>query len=380
MNHKKIRIIILSIFIAASLFFLLEKAFLPGVSNSLYSQKSFKIIATIVSLIKDDYIEEPNPSKTMNGAFKGLVSSLDNLSGYLDKDSVAKYLHQKEPGLKETGAILYKKEGPFPLVIGVKENSPAAKKGIKTGDMIGAFDNKTTMTMSMLEANLYLKDTEGAPVNIKIIGSQEDRIISVEKALLSPESYLYSTENGTSGILKIQHLYPPCVDEIKKNILSRIKVQQEPLILDLRNCAEGEIEEAQKFVNLFLQAKSIGYLEKKGDIIQSLSCQDKAELDELPLIIWTNQATLGPAEVVAGVLKKHKKAKIIGLPTLGLVAKQDFFPFEDGSGLVLTSAIYHLDSENEVWHKGITPDHELKGSNHSLDVYLKETRRILPKI
>jgi carboxyl-terminal processing protease len=143
--------------------------------------------------------------------------------------------------------------------------------------------------------------------------------------------------------------------------------------LDLRNCHEGDIEESRKLINLFLKSPNIGYFETKGGTKEILSCPDDAELEKLPLVIWTNQATIGPAEAVVGVLKEFKRAKIIGLPTLGLVAKQNFFVLDDGSGLLLTSGIFHLRSGEKLWEKGIKPDIKINEEDQTLSTYLKKS-------
>ncbi len=133
------------------------------------------------------------------------------------------------------------------------------------------------------------------------------------------------------------------------------------------------MEEAIKLINLFLKSPNIGYFETKGGIKETLACPDDAELEKLPLVIWTNQATIGPAEAVAGVLKESKRAKIVGLPTLGLVAKQNFVVLEDGSGLLLTSGIFYLKSGEKLWEQGTKPDIKINGEDQSSSTYLKKS-------
>jgi len=363
--------ILFSILIAASLFFLFEKEFLPGRSSKSSPQNKIRILGNVISLIKDDYVEKPDPARTMEGAFRGLVNHLDILSSYLRKENVIKFKQRNR--LKETGIVLYKRYGSFPVVIGIKENSPAEKKGIKIGDSISALDGSSTLMMSMLEANLYLKEIEERPVKLSVLQMSGNQQISIERTTLFEEPFSYSPAKGTSGILKFHNLFPPSVDKIKEKILPLLKSEKKPLVLDLRNCHEGDIEEGRKFINLFLKKETIGYFKKRGKIIDTLSCPDDAELDKLPLVIWTNQATIGPAEAVAGVLKEYRNAKIIGLQTPGLVAKQNFFDIEDGSGLLLTSAVFYINPEKELWQKGIIPDIKVKREELSIDSYLKIT-------
>jgi len=373
MTKKRARILLFAVLVFIVLFFLLEKSFLPGLLSKLSPDRNFELLGKVIQLIKNDYIEEANPAKTMKGAFKGMVDSLDVLSSYLDKESVLRYSQRKEANLKDIGIVLYKKYGSFPQVIGINENSPAERKGIQIGDFISSLDGRSTLTMSMTEANLYLKDRDKKTIKLRIFKGEETKEVDIERTLLFEQPFSYAKAKGTSGILKIHQLYPPCAKKIREEIIPRLKPEKRTFILDLRGCHEGDIEEAKKLINLFLKSPNIGYFETKGGTKEILSCPDDAELEKLPLVIWTNQATIGPAEAVAGVLKELKRAKIIGLPTLGLVAKQNFFVLDDGSGLLLTSGIFYLRSGKKLWEKGIKPDVKINGEDQSLSTYLKKS-------
>lgn len=380
MLKKRANIVLLSAVALVSLFLLLEKNILPGFSSKSSSPKDLRVLATVINLVKNHYIEEPNPSKTMEGAFKGLVDSLDVLSSYLDREAALKYNLQKENRLKETGVILYKKFGTFPQVMGIIKDSPAENNEIQVGDLISSIDGQGTLDMSMLEAHLQLKNEERKPAILKIIRRDETKTFRIERKWLFDKPVSYSLQKKTSGLLKIHHLYPPCVSKIREEVLPLLKGKKQTLILDLRNCHEGELEEAVKLTNLFLKAKEIGYIEKKGGAKEILSCEEESELGKLPLVVWVNRATFGPAELTAAVLKEFKKAKIIGLSTLGLVAQQNFFPLDDGSALVLTSGIFHLKSGKNLWEKGLKPDVKIEGDDLDDESYLEKTIPLLPTL
>jgi len=309
----------------------------------------------------------------MEGAYKGLANSLDQLSGYLDKGIVAKYSQQKEVRLNETGIILFKRAGTFPQVTGVVENSPAEKKGLKPGDFLSTIDDRTTLMMSQTESILVLRSKDTTPVKIRVLRENSTLDLTVDRSRLFDSSFSFHAAEGTSGILKIYYLLPPCASEIEKVIVPRLKTGKSPLVLDLTNCAEGSLEEARKLINLFLKADPIGFMEKKGGIKVFLSCADAPEVKTLPLYVWVSQATMGPAEAVAGVLQEFKRAKVIGLPTVGAVAQQDFFPLSDGSGLLLTSGIFRLNSGAKLFGEGIKPDITLEVGDQSQAAFLKKT-------
>ena len=364
------------ILVAVALFFLLEKNFLPGLFSQSVPPKPFELLGWVIKLIKDDYVDVPDPSKTMDGAYKGLVDSLDILSSYLDAESVNRYRTRMQGPFQEPGLVLFKRYRTFPMIIGIEEDSPAAKADLKLGTPIYALDGRSTLEMSMLEIDLLLKSKEAIPVEFKLDQGAENEIVSLGREQLFTEPYAYTESEGLSGILKLRALYPPLVDHIKKDLLVRLKKTKEPLILDLRNCNEGTLQEAIDLINLFLKKDNIGYLEKTGGEKQRLSCSKKAELQDLPLFIWTNQATMGAAELVASVLHEHRSAQVVGAQTLGLVAQQQFFALEDGSGLILTAAIFHPASQAVFWEKGLTPDVKIEADNQKYSTYLQETRKL----
>jgi len=378
MIKKRTGIILITLSVAVALFFMLERGIFSGLSPGLDSDKPFGLLANVIYLVKENYVEKPNPGKTMEGAFKGLVDSLDSLSSYLNKNSIPRYQQRQDPDLKEPGIVLYKAYGSFPVILGIKENSPAELEGLKLGESVSAIDGRATLTMSMLEANLYLKHKQKQTVNLKLIRAQKNTTINLECKVLYKAPFSFSPADKTSGILKIHTFSPPLVKMLKKNILPGLKGKKKSLILDLRTCWEGTIPEAIKFINLFLQKDNVGYFKGNNKEKEYISCLENAELKKFPLVIWTNPATMGPAEIVTGVLKNHTKAKVIGTRTPGLAAKQDFFLMEDGSGIVLTSAIFQLNKNEEFWQKGIEPDIKIDSTLRDSKNYLKETYKIIP--
>ncbi len=380
MSRKTVRITLLFLLVAASLFFLFESDILPGLSTQRPSKGILWIVREVVNHIKGDYVDEPDPSRTMEGAFKGLVNSLDESSSYLTKDAVSKRQQMETGDLKGVGIILYKKYRTFPVVMGVLENSPAEKKGIQIGDTISALDGQTTLTMSMYEANLTLRDKTNSPIRIRIMRTNKNEEIEVQREQLFDKPYTYLQADGTSGILSIYNFNSACIQEIKTSILPRLKTLSQSLIIDLRNSHQGNFDAMIEFVNLFLQSKNIGYFEDNRGNKEVLSTPSKPELTHLPLLIWTNQATMGPAEAAAAILKEYKQAKIIGYPTPGLVAKNKFIPLEDGSGLLLTVAIFQLNAKTKIWEEGINPDVRMEGMDQSSASFLEKTKKILTNI
>jgi carboxyl-terminal processing protease len=377
MGKKRTKYILVTLLAAAILFVMLEMNFLPNLFSQSAPPKPFEILGWVIKLIRDDYVEVPDASKTMSGAYKGLVDSLDPLSSYLDAEGVTRYRTRMRGPFLEPGLVLYKKYRAFPLIVGIEEGSPAARADLKLGTPVFALDGKSTLEMSMLEIDLLLKSTASVPVELKLDqGTDTEELVPLEREPLYSEPFEFRESEGLSGILKLRSLYPPLVERLKKDLVERLKKSGKPLVLDMRNCNEGTLEQTAALINLFLNKDNIGYLEKSGGEKQTLACTQAAELPDLPLFIWTNQATMGPAEMAASVLHEHRGAKVLGAQTLGMVAQQQFFALEDGSGLVLTSAIFLPTSQTAFWEKGLTPDVKIAVEDQTVSSYLQETRKL----
>jgi C-terminal processing protease CtpA/Prc len=167
------------------------------------------------------------------------------------------------------------------------------------------------------------------------------------------------------------------VTEFKTKVLPAIKAGKKPLIVDLRNCAEGDFEEARQFMNVFLKMESLGYFERKGVAKEVLAAPDAPLLPDLPLIIWTNQGTLGPAEAVAAIFRDLGRAKVVGLATPGLAARYEHFPLQDGSSVLLTSGVFCLNSGIQLWGRGVEPDVLVEPEDQSFQSFLKKTQPLL---
>ena len=374
---KKTRAILLTVIFGLSLVFLLEMTYLLGTATRSATPKNLYLLEAVIRLIRNDYLEEKDPLRTIDGSFKGLVNSLDGLSSYLDAENTARYLEQKGVPLRGPGIVVFKRYGAFPQVTGIIEGSPAEKEGLQIGDLITEVNGKATPAMSLVEVNLSLCDKDEVPLGLKVLRDDKTIDVNVDRVFLSPGPVAHSAQEGTSGIMRIARMSAPCVSEIKTKVLPGIRAGKKPLILDLRNCAEGDFEEARQFINLFLKTESLGYFEKKGAAKEVLASPEEPLLAKLPLIVWINQGTLGPAEAVAAVLKEFGRAKVVGIATPGLAAKHEEIPLEDGTSLLLTSGVFCLNSGVQLWGRGVEPDVPMDVDEQSFQSFLKKTQPLL---
>jgi carboxyl-terminal processing protease len=374
---RKTRIVFLAVLSAVGLFFFLDRAAVHAVSAGSTMPKNLDLLERVISLIRNDYLEEKDPVPTMDGSFRGLVNSLDTGCSYLNADSTARYQGQRNQPLQQTGLILNKRYGGFPQVVGLVENSPAAGAGIEVGDSVAEINGMGAANMSLAEVDLYLDDTEAKPVDLKMLRDEKTLEFKLDRTSLFPEPFAYKAREGTGGILQVFRLTPAAALQVRAKVVPVVRKQKKALILDLRNCSGGDFTGAQQLVNLFLSSESIGYFAGRGETKETIPASAAPVLEKTPVVVWVNAATIGPAEAVAGVLKDFNRAKIVGLSTPGLAAREEYVPLDDGTSILLTNGIFCLRSGVKLWGQGVEPDAKVDAASSGPDAYLKKTQDIL---
>ncbi|HEX9902816.1 MAG TPA: S41 family peptidase [Acidobacteriota bacterium] len=379
MNTRPVRILALASLSVLLLFFLLVRSFVPGpAARGGAEQSDLKLVESIIQLIQEEYIDRVEPERAMEGAYRGLVQSLDMLSSYLSREDLAKYNESGHPPLRDTGIVLIKTPGGMPQVAGLEEGRPASRSGLQIGDFISAINNRPTFGLSLWEARLLMLGHEDRPVKLRVVRQASTVEIAVERSLPPAKAYQFSPEKGTAGVLTISRLSFSGQDSLKGMIPASVAQASAPLVLDLRGCGQGDLESAHRLVNVFLRLPQAGYFLMKDGSRQPFSCPEPAVWDKVPLVVWTNQATLGPAEIVAGVLQSAKRAKVLGFPTLGLASKQKLFPLSDGCALLLTTGVFCYASGEKLWEKGVVPDEALSGQEAGRSQFLQKTLSLTP--
>jgi carboxyl-terminal processing protease len=375
----KTRLLSLGALAAGVLFFWVARQIRPANAAPAVPQSGSDLTEAVVRLIRADYVEEPNAKTTMEGGFRGLVNSLDALSSYLDKDAARKRADADLPRYKDLGLILFKRASTFPVVVGLVEGSPAEKAGLKTGDLVSALDDGSTILQGLSELRLALKSPEAKPAKIRVIRANETKEFTVVRGDIYPKPFTFAEQAGTAGILTIAHFYPPLVDEIKAALTTRLAGKAKPLIIDLRFAFEGDNEEARRFVNLFVKTAKAGQFEKKGGAKDTIACPEPAPFESLPLILWTAPATMGPAEIAAACLRDLRQAKAVGTLTAGLTARQETFPLPGGDVLLLTTGVFATASGEKIWSKGVPPDVKMDAGRSDKKAYLEKSAGLIPR-
>lgn len=364
--------------LAAAVFFLLETGTLSR-GHATPPARGFELLDTLMSHIRNDYLEERDPLQTAEGTFRGLVNSLDPLSAYLSKDLVEGY--RSLPARRaETGAVILKRYAGFPQVVAVHEKSPAQAAGLQLGDLISAIDGRNTLSMSLIEVKILLGGTDETPVAIRVLRGNDTHNLSVARAKLFPAPYTLLRAPGRPTRLRIHRFEEGLAAALTRDVVELFKGRKTPLVLDLRDCQDGSLDEAARVVNLFVRTADAGRFEGRAGALEPLVCSAEAPLATVPMVVWTDAGTAGPAELAAGLLQEVRKAKIVGFATPGLVARTALFPLKDDSAVLLTSGVFHLPSGRKIWDDGLVPDAAIPVDKLDEKTFLEKTLPLLPKL
>lgn len=377
MKSDRGRLLALTALIGAALFFVLQGRFLPGKSQRQMDLRPDDLVASVMRLIRTDYVEEPDPVRTTDGAFRGLVNSLDPLSSYFDRQTTARYL-SRESLTREIGAVVFKRHNTFPQIVSVLEGSPAVKAGLKPGDAISGIEGRSPLTWSLVEVRLTLREIENRAVRLRIVAGADTREVTVERDLLHPKAAELLPGDKDGLVLKIDRFSPQLMDEFRKELLPRLRNRRGPLVLDLRDSTDGDPDEALKFLRLFVKGEKLGWFEKKGGFKSIVTLKEEPELGRIPLAVWANAGTMGAAEIVAGILQEARKVRVVGQDTPGLAAREEMYPLSDDSSVLLTSAVFTLASGRKLWEKGVIPDYKIPPGSQGRQAYTEKTKTILP--
>jgi carboxyl-terminal processing protease len=313
-------------------------------------------------------VDEPNIPAVTNGALHGLLDSLDPQSAYL---SPLEYKDYKEktasaPG-GEAGMALTRRFG-YIGVISVLPDSPAAKAGLRIGDILEKIAGFTTSQMAIDQAQLLLKGQPGTVVKLSAIrrGKAEPQDIDITLAKLAPPKLVEDRVAGDIAYLHVPEFTSGTTAQIKEALAGFQQKGAKKLILDLRDCALGEEAEGISTAQLFVPSGTITTL-KGQTVTPVVYSADAAKVAwTLPVAVLIGNGTAGPAEIVASAISDNKRGDTVGERTYGIASQQKLIEMDNGSALILTVALYYSPSGKNIPAEGIAPTVEVHPSIDNL--------------
>jgi carboxyl-terminal processing protease len=344
-------------FIILSLLFF-EKSF----SENTDIYKKIDLFGEVLKKINEEYVDEIDQSQSMDAAINGLLQSLDPYSAYMTPESFESM--QTETSGKFGGlGIEVGMESGVVKVISPIDNSPAARVGLKAGDYIVKINNTQVQGKSLMEAVDLMRGPVGSSIEITVRrrGIKKALIFNIEREIIQIQSVKSELIDKNIGYIRLTSFNENSSKQIKKSVkkLNQNK-NLKGYILDLRNNPGGLLSQAIKISDFFLENGEIvstkgrqvsenrKWFAKKGDITNGKT-----------LIILINYGSASASEIVAGALKDHKRAIILGENSYGKGSVQSIIPLKNKGAIRLTIAKYYLPSGKSISEVGVTPDIEI---------------------
>ncbi len=353
--------------------------------------EELKVFTDVLAVVKRDYVSELENKRIVEGAIKGMLAVLDPHSGYLDPDFYQDLQVQTKGEFGGLGIEITIKDGLL-LVVAPMEDSPAERAGVRPGDIIVKIDGKFTKEFSLVDAVKRLRGPKGSPIQISLSrkGAAELVDVTVVRDNIAVRSVKGRFLGDGFGYVRIsqfmEHTADDLKDRLKRLASDRSLPELKGLILDLRNNPGGLLAQAVKVSDMFLKEGVIVYTDGRVEAQkQRFFAQTRGTEPDYPVIVLVNSGSASASEIVAGALKDHGRALVLGQQTFGKGSVQTITPLDNGGALTLTTALYYTKSGNSIQARGVTPDIEVAGALDTVQGGAdgggqEGARRVLPEV
>src|ERR1700675_735240 len=324
------------------------------------------LFGEVFERIRTNYVEKPDDAKLVEGAINGMITSLDPHSRYMN-DKTWREMQETTHGEFGGLGIEVTMEDGVIKVVAPMDDTPAAKAGIMSGDLITHINDEAVQGLSLEEAVGKMKGPIDTKTELKIVRKGVDKPIelSIVREIIRVRPVSFRAEGGEIGYVRITAFNEQTTDGLKKAIAEISKqIPQEKLagyVVDLRNNPGGLLDQAVSVSGTFMpRGEVVSTRGRTPEETQRFTARTGDLIKGKPLVVLINGGSASASEIVAGALHDHKRATLIGTRSFGKGSVQTIIPLGAGKGaLALTTARYFTPSGQSIQAKGITPDIEV---------------------
>ncbi len=330
----------------------------------------------VFGAIKANYVEPVEDSKLITEAIGGMLSGLDPHSAYLDAEAFRELQVGTQGEFGGLGIEVGTEDG-FVKVVAPIEDTPAARAGVKAGDLIVRIDDKPTKGMSLNDAVKMMRGKPKTTITLTLTrkGESQPLIVPIVRDVIKVQSVKSKPlENGV-GYVRITQFQEHTVENLVKHLDGLAKKDSlKSIVLDLRNDPGGLLHGAVGVSAAFLPPKSVvvttdgrtedarrKYVASPEDYLRGMRddviARVPASARNAPMVVLVNAGSASASEIVAGALQDHKRAVVIGTQTFGKGSVQSILPLSSTTAIKLTTARYYTPNGRSIQAKGITPDY-----------------------
>jgi len=322
---------------------------------------SIELFTQTLELVRSRYVDggKVGYDELVRAALKGMIASLDRHSQFMEPREYGDMRDEAQGSFGGLGIVISVEDG-FLTVVSTMDDTPAFRAGIAGGDRILAIEGENTADISVEQAVKLLRGEVGSSVTLTVRHEDDPvREVEVTRAVIEINSVknAHVAADGV-GYLRLARFSETVGADLRDAIADLLDEGMRSLILDMRDNPGGLLPSAVEVADLFLdESQMVVYTQGRGQERQDyLSGNPPLLPPELPMVVLVNSGSASASEIVAGALKDHGRAVLVGEKTFGKGSVQSVFAIRDGSALRLTTARYHTPSERVIHEHGIEPD------------------------
>ena len=353
-------LLVLAVLAAGSTMVSLARSQSASAANSeIYRQ--LDLFGEVLERVRSDYVEKPEDSKLIEAAINGMLTALDPHSAYLNPKHFRDMQVQTRGEFGGLGIEVTMENGVVKVVSPI-EDTPAAKAGIQSGDLITGLDKEQIQGLTLQEAVEKMRGPVNSPITLTIVrkGVEDPFDVKVTRDVIHINPVKYSAEGDDVGYIRVTTFneqttanMQKAIEDLKKQLGPKLK----GYIIDLRNNPGGLLDQAISVSDAFLDQGASGLTRGRNlEETQRSNARPGDMTDGKQLIVLINGGSASASEIVAGALQDHHRATIVGTRSFGKGSVQTIIPLGSNGALRLTTARYYTPSGRSIQAKGIEPE------------------------
>ena len=349
MNNKRIFTLII--------FFILYFGKVSAQEETVYDK--IDLFGEVLDKINKEYVEEVDQSDTMDAAINGVLQSLDPYSSYMSPKNLEEMQTETKGEFGGLGIEVGMEAGVV-KVISPLDNSPAEREGVKAGDYIVKINDTQVQGKTLNEAVELMRGPVGSTLEITVrrVGLRKSLVFNITREIIQVASVKSEVLDEKIGYISLTSFNENSDDQIK-NKIKEFKKNKKIVgyILDLRNNPGGLLGQAIKISDFFLDdGEIVSTKGRKKNENQKWFAREGDIINGKALIVLINKGSASASEIVAGALKDHKRAVLVGEKSYGKGSVQSIIPLKNRGAIRLTISKYYLPSGKSISEVGVTPD------------------------
>ncbi|MDR9437314.1 MAG: S41 family peptidase [Thiohalophilus sp.] len=332
----------------------------PAVAEHL-PLETVQALSEVFQRVKENYVEDVDDKTLLENAIRGMLTGLDPHSSYLDEKATTELRIGTSGEFGGLGIVVGMEDG-FVKVVSPIDDTPAAKAGIQSGDLIIRLDDQSVKGMSLDDAVKLMRGKPGSKITLTVVREGEDKPMTFKltRDKIRVESVKARLLGDGYGYVRISNFQMRTGSDLRKEV-TRLKKENDGnlkgLVLDLRNNPGGLLDAAISVSDAFITEGDIVSIKgRTADNKKTARASPEDILKGAPIVVLINGGSASASEIVAGALQDHRRGVIMGSESFGKGSVQSVIDLQNNTAIKLTTALYYTPSMRSIQAEGIHPD------------------------